>query len=804
MAENDSARRRFLLVFVWVGFWAQIVQVVLMRELAIVFGGSEFVVGVTFAIWFLCVGLGSAIGGLYADKLVNPGRLWSGPLPLLLVLVLPVALYLIRMSRQFFPASTGADIPYYALLFVPLLTLGPICFLIGFAFVMGAHYFRDTSLLYVVEAVGSLLAGLAFHFVCMQMPALPLLLWIGMLLSVSFLFCFWPWSFCKTWHEGKAQRPWLLLAGTMLMMLLTGVCPSLETWMRRQQWQTIAPGQTFLREETSRHGYLAVLDLAGQKNFYWDGRYCMSISPNERSSLANLAHLFLVQHPSPQKILVIGNGLHGFLHEALQYPQLQIHYSELAPELVWLAQRYLPAMDRRALADPRVRVSYEDGRRFLQTCVAQYDIIISLVADPATAALNRYYTLEYFRLVKAALRPGGVFIFSLESLPFPEGEILQRNALILHTLAEVFREVRVTAGTTSFFMACDQVGHITFFPEECQERFRALARVDTDFEPQLYSLLLEPQIQKQSEQRLMVAAGLLPAISSVAENLELPSELLGEPVPLSSPTALHTPHVCNGALPVNSDFHPRAILSTLRLSGMFSFTEGAFSTFTRYLEIFTIILGGAIYVVLLLSCLRPLFPQNWQHALALGGPVPVLLLTTALGGFFGIAAEIILLWAFLSSYGYLYTMVGIFAATFMLGLTAGAYLARLSLSRFSPTQMLVVVMAAIGLYLLLLPFVYGMHSAVLFLLMNLIAGLLVGFLFPVANHFYQNFAPLARSAGLLYGADMAGACLGALLIGFFAIPLWGTWVVCLAIAGACWLSALAVSAVHFSEKKQGH
>jgi spermidine synthase len=74
---------------------------------------------------------------------------------------------------------------------------------------------------------------------------------------------------------------------------------------------------------------------------------------------------------------------------------------------------------------------------------------------------------------------------------------------------------------------------------------------------------------------------------------------------------------------------------------------------------------------------------------------------------------------------------------------------------------------------------------IMFLILPAAAGALCGFQFPVANKMYlAGRSGAGRSAGLNYGADLAGASLGALVTGAFLIPVAGIPATCLMVSAA--------------------
>lgn len=122
--------------------------------------------------------------------------------------------------------------------------------------------------------------------------------------------------------------------------------------------------------------------------------------------LQQFAHLPLLMHGPEARIgLVIGLG-GGFTAEAaLKHPLERLDAVEISAGVIEAARKLRPAI----FQDPRLKLIHEDARSLLLTTSARYDVIISETSDPWMTGVSNLYTLEFFRWVKDALAPGGVF-----------------------------------------------------------------------------------------------------------------------------------------------------------------------------------------------------------------------------------------------------------------------------------------------------------------------------------------------------------------------------------------------------------
>ena len=135
-----------------------------------------------------------------------------------------------------------------------------------------------------------------------------------------------------------------------------------------------------------------------------------------------LAHVPLNTHPSPEKVLVIGGGDGGTVREVLKHPQVkEVTLVEIDRMVVEAALEHLPDISE-GLRDPRTRIVYGDGVRFVaDSQPGSYDVILIDSTDPVGPA-EALFSKDFFRNCANALGPDGVFVCQSESpfyhLPF--------------------------------------------------------------------------------------------------------------------------------------------------------------------------------------------------------------------------------------------------------------------------------------------------------------------------------------------------------------------------------------------------
>lgn len=151
---------------------------------------------------------------------------------------------------------------------------------------------------------------------------------------------------------------------------------------------------------------VAVRDLTGTRSLSIDGKVDAS-SDSDMATQKLLAHVPLLLHANPARVLVIGLGSGVTAGAALTHPVRAVDVVELSPEVVESSVHFVRE-NRHALEDPRTRVIVGDGRSHLMLSRAAYDVIVSEPSNPWMAGVAALFTREFFELARARLAPGGI------------------------------------------------------------------------------------------------------------------------------------------------------------------------------------------------------------------------------------------------------------------------------------------------------------------------------------------------------------------------------------------------------------
>ena len=155
-----------------------------------------------------------------------------------------------------------------------------------------------------------------------------------------------------------------------------------------------------------------------------------------------ITHVPMAVHPNVKKVLVIGAGDGGVIRELVNYPELEaIDMVEIDPLVVEVCKKYLPKTACR-FDDPRVKIHYEDGLRFIRFKENEYDLIIVDSTDPFGPG-EGLFTKEFYGNCYKALKDDGILINQHESPFYPEDaaacQRAHKNIVETFPLAKVYQ-----------------------------------------------------------------------------------------------------------------------------------------------------------------------------------------------------------------------------------------------------------------------------------------------------------------------------------------------------------------------------
>jgi len=145
------------------------------------------------------------------------------------------------------------------------------------------------------------------------------------------------------------------------------------------------------------------------------------------------AHLPMLSHRNPKKVMVLGLASGITAGEVLHYPIEQLDVIDISQQVVE-GSKFFEDWNNNVLSNPKTNLIIQDGRAHLQLTREKYDVIISEPSNPWMAGLASLFTRDFFALAEDRLNEDGIFVqfFHSYQMDWPT------FALVGRTFAQVF------------------------------------------------------------------------------------------------------------------------------------------------------------------------------------------------------------------------------------------------------------------------------------------------------------------------------------------------------------------------------
>ncbi len=753
-------RRLLVFAVLVMGFSGIVVQILLLRELLVVFHGNEMAIGLILANWLVLEAFGCLFVGKRVEGIAKRLEAFVG-LHLLFSVCLPLAVYSTRILRELIGAAPGEGLGVIPILYSSFLVLAPISISHGALFTFGCKLYSLFSekpagpftseakaasaigKVYVYETLGCIVGAAAFTYLFIPyLHSIDIALGVALLNSLLglLLLVFSRHAFQSLAGVAMAGGS-AILAALSIYLILSPKADEINLRSISQQWK----GQEVAHYQNSIYGNITVIKSGEQYTFFSDGIPVITTPVPDITMVEEFVHLPMLAHPRPRKVLVISGGAGGVINEILKHPVERVDYAELDPLLVEIVHKFPTPLTQAELADPRVNIEHIDGRLFAKKTPHQYDLVLVGISRPSTLQLNRLFSEEFYALIKSTLEKDGILVIALPgSLTYLSEELRNLNACILNTLKGVYPYVRVIPGDLNLFLASPS---------------KEVSLMD-------HTLL----VQRLSDRSLEV-------------NLLTPVYIEYK---LADRWVDWFRDCLNGATDkINQDFSPVGMFYALaHWNAVFSpHTQWLFRWFSQANLVLLVIPLFAL-IFLIICFMSPTRCAKPGIAFAIS--------TT---GFAGMTFDLVLIFTFQTLYGYVFYQIGLLLTAFMAGAAAGAIAMTCLMKRikkdlayFVSTELAIILFSAALPVIFLVFHPYLVRPGVLlifqviFLVLAFLSGLLIGMQFPLANKIYlKSSSNLSGTAGLLYGADLFGGWIGGLLVGVVLLPVLGLVQTCIIV-----------------------
>ncbi|MEM7244812.1 MAG: fused MFS/spermidine synthase [Acidobacteriota bacterium] len=157
-----------------------------------------------------------------------------------------------------------------------------------------------------------------------------------------------------------------------------------------------------------RGSNVSVIEGGGIRAILIDGKSVASDSLTDMQHELLLGHLPVLLHPAPRTAAVVGLGAGITLGSVLAHPSIEsVVLVEIEPAVVD-GSRLFSHVNDGAVDDPRLTISFQDGRNHLRTSTQLFDVITADPIHPWARGASYLYTGEYYEILGARLAEGGI------------------------------------------------------------------------------------------------------------------------------------------------------------------------------------------------------------------------------------------------------------------------------------------------------------------------------------------------------------------------------------------------------------
>jgi len=448
-AIHPAEAKGALVIFAVSGFCSMACEVIWTKLLGLIIGPTTYSFTVVLATFITGLALGSMIFGYLADRVERPIWLLLGTQVIAALLVLAVS-QLLGTSQMFFAKllytfkeSFGLLSLLKASILFVFMVLPTVCFGATFPLVgricttSVSKVGSSIGFAYMLNTVGSLFGSFCAGFLLIPLAGKESSL--GMIVSLQLLT-----SLVVAGIALKKGRQVLVRFALVGVLALTGLalCLHYPVWDHQllsigkyERFKYIGPRITATGWLKSLFHGSEILSKAerGELVYYGDGiggfttvlkyrnafgniQYMMANSGKPDASTGKdmstqtlFAHLPMLFHENPKRVMVLGLASGVTAGEVLCYPVEILDILEISDQVVEASDLFIP-WNNHVLSDPRTHLIIQDGRAHLELTRQDYDVIISEPSNPWMAGLAALFTDNFFALARDRLRDNGIFV----------------------------------------------------------------------------------------------------------------------------------------------------------------------------------------------------------------------------------------------------------------------------------------------------------------------------------------------------------------------------------------------------------
>jgi len=419
----------------WIGLAGMLAQILLLRLVLARADGNELSLGIVSALFLLSEAFGAWAAEIIARHL-NAKKLLA-LLTVLFAASMPLSLLVLGLARPIFGLAPGEilGLPLLTLLALVISILPGISHGASFTVLCRVFVVPGPGRIFAWESAGTLAGGIVFSLWLVRCPneltALSVLIF-GAGIALAPL---------ATPKKTEGTQPlFAMLFCLVLAGLLVVFKAPLNDWILDREF----PGE-ILASRQSPYATMVLSRIRDQSTLYLNGSPYLVFPEPDPGSVEESAHIPLLFHPDPRRILVIGTGPGSFVEEVLRHgPVRQVDLIEMDPAPGELLKNTVhPA----CLDNPSFHLINTDARLFLASTRDDWDLIFLRISDIDSFQVQRLFTVEAFARMRQHLHTDGLISLEFDSsFPYIPSEEIRKLAVIRAALGTVFPRIREIPG----------------------------------------------------------------------------------------------------------------------------------------------------------------------------------------------------------------------------------------------------------------------------------------------------------------------------------------------------------------------
>ncbi len=380
----------FVLFFA-VGFVALGAEVLWVRYLGLLINNTVYTYTLALSVVLVGLVLGSILAAQFSDRTDRRAHFFGA----FQVATGLVVLALLMLSPEVW-RGLGSDLYIYFAVLLPPAVLSGAAFPLAIRLVTdNAEYTSGVAgNLIAVNTLGGILGSLLIGFAGIPFFGLEKCLFFITGANLAIGFAAW-------FLLDRRSRAFKYVAALVAILVYLGIPYFSQTQVPAD---FIGEGRDLVAFREGYGANMAVVrredDLELEVDRWWQGG-------SKKNHQIMAAHVPMLLHPDPRRVVVVGAGTGQTVSRFLMYPIDYLACVDIEPALFPFVEEYFEADWMR---DPRVEIVAEDGRNFLRHTAGIYDIVSLELGEVSRPGVAFFYTVDFYARARERLAPGGYLV----------------------------------------------------------------------------------------------------------------------------------------------------------------------------------------------------------------------------------------------------------------------------------------------------------------------------------------------------------------------------------------------------------